>query len=58
MDKSMVERHIDMSMEKLMKQLEMLYEVPAKNWDCTDTDMIKDIWEAVDHMLSVKQKMQ
>lgn len=58
MEKSMMHHHIDMSLSKSFKMLDELYDIPVERWDDCETDMLKDIWESIDHMCSVKQKMQ
>lgn len=58
MNKSMIEHHIDMSKDKLFKMLDELYEIPSDKWDDCETDMMRDIWQALEHMCNVKAKMQ
>lgn len=55
MEKSVIEQHIDKSMEVLFDMLNELYDVPVRSWDDTETDMMRDIWEAVRHMCEVKR---
>ena len=57
MDKNAVEQHIAKSTERLFSMLDKIYDVPVSKWDDTETDMVRDIWEAMHHMCEVKKLM-